>query len=536
MDSPYENSDFVRSKLNSGEHRDVIGGLWDEVGKWQFNLLKKAGLKPRHRLVDVGCGSLRGGVHFIPYLERGNYFGTDINGSLVEAGLNNELSPDDRNRVPSENFCVSDDFSFNFEDVNFDYAIAVSLFTHLSRNKIEMCLSQLRPKMNASHGRFLATFFLPKEGAPTFGRHPQKSGIHTFSWHDPFHYTVQTIEDMASNTGWKVESVEDLGHPRGQIVVMFSVNQKVGEGMMKPEIDPSGTRRRFDKLFLSVGSMKAGTTWLHQQLAGHPEIYFSPEKEIHYFADPHAKSYMSLEGRISRYQRVVGNLKAERMNPHVQRNLAWYATRYLAPVVDDDWYYSLFDDRPPQKKNASYPADFSNLYAVMDDADWSRVLGLADDVRVIYTMRHPGKRLWSNFKFSYEFSGQGHVLESLSEADYAAFFDDPGTKSHADYASIIESLHRNLSDAAVQLLFFENMRQEPLQTLRLIESFLEIPEHSYREQALQRKVNPSSAIEVPAYFAERADEICVNQIAQLQKLGVSVPEDWHKPLSSALGN
>ena len=39
----------------------------------------------------------------------------------------------------------------------------------------------------------------------------------------------------------------------------------------------------FRNLFLSVGAMKAGTTWLYAVLERHPELYFCPEKEVHYF-------------------------------------------------------------------------------------------------------------------------------------------------------------------------------------------------------------------------------------------------------------
>jgi hypothetical protein len=38
-----------------------------------------------------------------------------------------------------------------------------------------------------------------------------------------------------------------------------------------------------DNLFIGAGAMKAGTTWLYSLLETHPEIYFSYEKEIHYF-------------------------------------------------------------------------------------------------------------------------------------------------------------------------------------------------------------------------------------------------------------
>ena len=49
-------------------HRTYVGGLWDELGLLQFQFLLEMGLKPSDCLFDIGCGSLRGGRHFIKYL------------------------------------------------------------------------------------------------------------------------------------------------------------------------------------------------------------------------------------------------------------------------------------------------------------------------------------------------------------------------------------------------------------------------------------------------------------------------------------
>src|SRR5262245_17052197 len=73
-------------EIRAGAHRDFVGGLWDEIGRLQFDFLVAHGLKPEHKLVDVGCGALRGGVHFIRYLKPGHYFGLDLNASLIKAG------------------------------------------------------------------------------------------------------------------------------------------------------------------------------------------------------------------------------------------------------------------------------------------------------------------------------------------------------------------------------------------------------------------------------------------------------------------
>ena len=61
------------------KHRDFIGGKWSEIGQLQFDFLLESGLQPHHKLLDIGCGCLRGGIHFINYLEASNYSGLDIN-------------------------------------------------------------------------------------------------------------------------------------------------------------------------------------------------------------------------------------------------------------------------------------------------------------------------------------------------------------------------------------------------------------------------------------------------------------------------
>ena len=72
--------------LNPKWYQDAAGGTWDETGKLQFEFLIKEELKPEHFLLDVGCGSLRGGIHFIRYLDRGRYYGRDMDESLSDAG------------------------------------------------------------------------------------------------------------------------------------------------------------------------------------------------------------------------------------------------------------------------------------------------------------------------------------------------------------------------------------------------------------------------------------------------------------------
>jgi hypothetical protein len=77
-------------------HRAYVGAPeeWDLVAARQVTLLLAAGLRDTHRLVDIGCGSLRAGRMLIPYLRPGHYFGVEPNRWLVEKGIEHELGRD----------------------------------------------------------------------------------------------------------------------------------------------------------------------------------------------------------------------------------------------------------------------------------------------------------------------------------------------------------------------------------------------------------------------------------------------------------
>jgi hypothetical protein len=74
----------------------------------QLDFMIREGLKPHHKLLDIGCGSLRGGVHFIRYLDAGNYVGIDSNIALLDAGYEIELASWGlKERMPRENLILS---------------------------------------------------------------------------------------------------------------------------------------------------------------------------------------------------------------------------------------------------------------------------------------------------------------------------------------------------------------------------------------------------------------------------------------------
>ncbi len=193
-------------------HRKSVGGLWDQMGKLQFEFLLQQGLKPHHYLLDIACGSLRAGVHFIPYLEPGHYLGLEKEQKLIDAGLQHEL-PEALQQTKQPQLVVSDCFEFEKFGQKADFALAQSLFSHLPPSLIDDCLTKLRPHM-AEGGAFYATFF---ESAVTKNV-PER--VHD---HQRCEYTREEMLEFGRRNGWHAQYIGNWKHPRGQVMVRYSI-------------------------------------------------------------------------------------------------------------------------------------------------------------------------------------------------------------------------------------------------------------------------------------------------------------------------
>ena len=186
--------------------RGKVCGLWEKIGELQFNFLVKNGLEPKHFLLDIGCGSLRGGIHFIKFLDEGHYFGIDKNNELLEGGKI-ELK---ENGLEHKNPTLKKIENFDFKSLNqkFDYAIAQSVFTHLPLNDIVYCVMNIE-KILVPGGKFYATFF-----ESTLDNNDEQivhnaidGSITSFPNKDPFHYPFSFIQKFCDGTSLEVRRI-----------------------------------------------------------------------------------------------------------------------------------------------------------------------------------------------------------------------------------------------------------------------------------------------------------------------------------------
>lgn len=208
----------LRYRLRPGSYRWKVGGLWEQIGQLQFDYLVSQGLDPDSRLLDVGCGSMRGGRHFVEYLNPGRYYGLDIDPALLKAGRRELAKAGVSDRDP--HLLVDDAFRFGRFDATFDYAWALSVFTHLPFNVIMRCLAEVEEVLRPG-GRFYATFYENPGGRLNLAPHQEPLAAATTLDADPFYYDPDIFRWAVEGSSLDFTLIGDWDHPRNQQMIVF---------------------------------------------------------------------------------------------------------------------------------------------------------------------------------------------------------------------------------------------------------------------------------------------------------------------------
>ena len=192
-----ERANSIDSIIGRGRsHPGADKGLYDlSRGRYHAEYLKRHGLRPEHRLLDIGCGYGRTAVAVLPYLEPGHYIGTEL--SRQRLRLARELVAREGLCDRDPRFVLSIDNAMpELDAACVDVIWAQSVFTHMPREEAHMLLAACR-RVLVPGGRMLFNYASSPDDA-----------VHERNVKD-FCYPDRVMAAMVRSAGFALEVMDD---------------------------------------------------------------------------------------------------------------------------------------------------------------------------------------------------------------------------------------------------------------------------------------------------------------------------------------
>jgi hypothetical protein len=193
--------------------------------------------------------------------------------------------------------------------------------------------------------------------------------------------------------------------------------------------------------FFIIGAPKCGTTSLADLLSQHPDVYFSPEKEPRFFSHD-----------------------------------ATYARGF-------DAYEELFDGAGEESRIGEGSTTYSEAWLDRYAKSARRIHDYAPSARLIYCVRHPLRRIQSNWlDIIWALDNdlmQGTELHRSGELSISGDFNEDvlandGLVHTSNYWRVVEEYRRYFSDEQIHVVFLDDLKADPDQVLEACCSFLDV--------------------------------------------------------------
>jgi len=198
------------------------------------------------------------------------------------------------------------------------------------------------------------------------------------------------------------------------------------------------TKGEFKVDFIGIGVMKAATSWIFECLKEHPEICMCSEKEPHFFDWPF------------RYKKGL------------------------------DYYYSLYKHCPQNKIKGEYTASYMRFPQAL-----SLIRNHFPDVKLIISLRNPIDRAFSQYQYGIQLRGRLSVYKNFREA---LENDKDNIVERGFYYKQLKRCYQIFPKEQVLILFFEDLRDDPLKFLKKIYSFLGLKNQDFIPKLINKKV------------------------------------------------
>ncbi|MYC86622.1 MAG: glycosyltransferase [Gemmatimonadales bacterium] len=246
--------------------------------------------------------------------------------------------------------------------------------------------------------------------------------------------------------------------------------------------------------FLGIGATRAGTSWVAAQLSDHPQIRMG-RKEIHFFDRKLGAPAPSGSAR-DRVDRL----------------------RYLARFVR-----ARGGGRQGAGGRGRIRGEITPAYAILEPAVIRRVAEWMPDARLIFMMRDPVERAWSQARNGFP-GWRGKPLESVSRDELISFFDSDPVRRRSDYAICLRAWFEHFPREHFFFGFLDEIRERPEDLMRDLLGFLEAEVVVADAESLRKPVNAAAPVPMPDWVRdhlEREYAFDADEVSEL--IGRQVP-------------
>ena len=281
--------------------------------------------------------------------------------------------------------------------------------------------------------------------------------------------------------------------------------------------------------FLLIGAARSGTTWLYQRLRLQRSIFVTPVKEIHYFDIYRRYSpwhWIRVRRMLLHLRRYCIYLfdRSGRNSESIPWLLKWGLNYFLMPK-SHAWYRSLFRDQHGRIAGELTPA-----YALLDESCIAEVASINPGVRIIFQMRDPIDRAWSQTVMHLSLHRRPGAYEQyLDEIRTVVFRDEIINRSM--YLETIDKWEKHIPRENICYLFFDDIEQQPSSMLDGLFAFLGAESGSedvYRKDLTTRVgERDSQGRKIPAEIEKELAQIFYPMLTALERrFGGGYPGVW----------
>ena len=219
--------------------------------------------------------------------------------------------------------------------------------------------------------------------------------------------------------------------------------------------------------FLGIGATRAGTSWVAAHLSSHPQIRMG-RKEIHFFDRRLGEPGASGSAR-DRFNQI----------------------RYLARFVRAGGGGRIRGEITP-------------AYAILEPDVIRRVAEWMPDARLIFMMRDPIERAWSQARNGFP-RWRNRPLESVGRDELISYFDSDPVRRRSDYATCLRPWLEHFPRAQFFFGFLEEVRKRPENLIRDLFGFLEVGAMAADTASLAKPVHASAPVPMPEWLRDHLE-------------------------------